>query len=513
MSTGTIVTAIILVVLGGILLLFLMSFFLPIGSGKPNDHGSAEFTRQSALAHGNKGWVIDGDRKALSRKNSYTHLLLLAPTGFGKSTNFCIPNLLELDDCSIVVTDPKGDLYETCGDALSQKGYNVLLFDAEQPANSCHFNPLLRLSDDADIQHFANSLIEIENRTTEAQAIWTLGPARLIQGLIVCLKNLPDERYCNIAVLIQLMKSLNTLKIRHFINTYGDLDTQEWFADWIVKPDKTREGQVMSAQAALTRFDTQKMKLLTADDSFDFSMLRRENTAIFLKLPSGDPGRLGPIISIFYSQLFQEMLSAKLTPTDLGIMAILEEFGNLSVIPNLASVITLIRSKKVGLALVCQDLQQIYNLYKGSANTIISNCSSILAYPGIKDPATLKYLTQLLGKATVEIKTPGRTPHLAGRNLLNEDEIRTLSASAGLFIHGNYYGEKITTLPVYQNKHLMKKFGLQSIAGDLVPERILEQPPTTLAEKFIRFPLEEKQERQPEKGIERNLDQILDDIL
>jgi type IV secretory pathway TraG/TraD family ATPase VirD4 len=507
MSVGTLILTIIVFGLLVTVVLFVLSFILPIGSGKSNIHGSAEFTRQSVLDFGNQGWIIDGDERALSRQDSYAHLLLIAPTGSGKTTRYSIPNLLQLDDCSIVCTDPKGDLFEITGDALRQRGYRVLLFDAEQPEQSQHFNPLFRLNDDADYQHFANSLIDIENQGAQTEAVWRLGSARILQALITTLKNLPDQRYCNMAVLVQLMKSLNSPKTHQLIKQYGDEDTKEWFADWIVKPDKTRESQVITGQSVLTRFDTQKVKHLTADDSFDFNALRREKTAIFLKVPSGDPSRLGLIISIFYSQLFRHLLSTKLAPSDLGIMAILEEFGNLSVIPNFESVIALIRSKRVGLALVCQDLHQIHSLYKSNANTIISNCSSILAYPGIKDPATLNYLTKLLGRTTIEIKTEGHRPQLLGRNLLNEDEIRTLERSAGLFIHGNNYGEKVATLPIYQNKPLMKKFGLQSIAGELVPKSIIEQPHIELSEKFVRLPLEEK----PKARLEQNLDQIFDD--
>ncbi|KAA3625755.1 MAG: hypothetical protein DWQ02_21150 [Bacteroidetes bacterium] len=511
MNSGIII--ILTLILIAVILLFLSSFFFPIESNNSKIHGSAEFSQKSSMRYGNKGWVIDGDMKALSRSDSYTHLLTLAPTGSGKSTRFCIPNLLRLDNCSIVCTDPKGDLYEKCGDALRQKGFDVLLFDVDNPSASSHFNPLHRLEDDADIQHFAGSLIAIENKAVEVQAIWTLGPARLLQALITCLKNIPDQRFCNMSVLIQLMKSLNTEKMQRFVELYGDIDTKEWFADWIIKPDKTREGQVMSAQAALTRFDTQKVKVLTADDSIDFSSLRSKKTAIFLKVPSGDPARLGTIISVFYSQLFRFLLTSKLSKNDLGIMMILEEFGNLSVIPNFSSVIALIRSKKVGLALICQDLQQVYSLYKTKAHTIVSNCSSILAYPGIKDPTTLRYLTQLLGKATIEIKKSGRASQLMGRNLLNQDEIRTLESWAGIFIHGNYYGEKITTIPIYKNKGLMKKFGIQSIDGSLVPQEIIMQQEIELAEDFIRFPLEKELETQTEIDLKKKLDQILEDDL
>jgi type IV secretory pathway TraG/TraD family ATPase VirD4 len=502
----------IIFIAGGIMLLFILSFFFPIDSGKSKVHGSAEFTRKSALTYGDNGWIVDGDRMALSRKNSYTHLLLVAPSGFGKSSTFCIPNLLQIDDCSIICTDPKGDLYQIASGVLKQKGFKVLLFDAELLNLSHHFNPLLRLEDDADIQHFANSLMEIENKGSKADAIWTRGAARIIQALISALKNHPNQEYCNLGTLIHHMKMLNTPKMHDFIERYGDIDTREWYEDWIKMPSRTRDGQVMTAQSILTRFDVKKIKLLTADDSFDFESLRKEKTAVFLKIPSGDPERVGPIISIFYAQIFRHLLSTSLTPNDLGIMVILEEFGNLSTIPNFASALTLLRSKKCALSLVVQDLQQIHSLYKSDANTIISNCSSILAYPGIKDPVSLTYLSKLLGRATVEVKTPGRATQLTGRDLLNPDEIRTLANSTAIFVHGNYYAEKITTLPVYQNEQLMNRCGLQSIAGELVPQTIVEQEPRALFEQYIRFPFESL-EQEPETEPDRDLDQIFNDTL
>jgi type IV secretory pathway TraG/TraD family ATPase VirD4 len=88
--------------------------------------------------------LVDGKSKRLSLEESFKHLLVVAPTGTGKTSKFIIPNVLTLaqNKNSIIVTDPSGEIFSQTSGYMQSQGFKVLKFDPTNPEHSICFNPL-----------------------------------------------------------------------------------------------------------------------------------------------------------------------------------------------------------------------------------------------------------------------------------------------------------------------------------------------------------------------------------
>lgn len=398
----------------------------------------------------------------------------------GKTTKYTLPNVLSLD-ASMVITDTKGEVFDLCAPYLHQKGFQIITLDFQSIDKSIRFNPLLRPESESAKKQLAMSLFDMSNAGTKTEGIWRLGAVRLLEILLRCMKNLPDQRYATIGTLIYLLNHVEdgTKLVSEFVIKYApDEETKDRFASFSSQEVKIKLGQLSSALACLTPFDTQEIKTLTAADTVNFDMFRKKKTALFLKLPIGKSSRYSPLLSLFYTQFFHHLLNTPIADDELPIYFILEEFANLKRIPDFERTIALIRSKKVSLSLIIQNISQLDHVYgKDIANTILSNTASLLIYPGIREERTLKYVQQLLGTSTKETFTPGAFGmQLVSRPLMTMDEIRTLPTNKGIFIFGNQYGQKIHPLPIYKNKALMNRSGITSANSQLKATHPYEQP-------------------------------------
>lgn len=491
-------------------LLLILSFVFNI-RGSSQIHGNASFSRNKLLSRKHTGWVIDGTR-AIDRDLSFTHALVLAPSGSGKTTAGVLPNILMADNCSLIITDVKGEIYDISSATLQAKGFRVLTLDLSEPERSVHYNPLQRVASESDIQNLAQSFYDMANSGVKSEGIWRMGAIRLLSIFIACLKNMPDQRYANIASLITLLDNTDngSSHVHDFVMKYAPnqeaIDRWTSFANQEVKIAK---GQLSSAIACLVAFQSREALQITAQDTIDFHSIRKQKTALFLKLPVGKNERLVSVLSLFYADLFRYLLNEPLTERQLDLLVTMDEFGVLHKLPNFDKTISLIRSKRVGLMMVLQNIEQLKHTYgEHIASTIIANTSSILAYSGIRDEATLKLLTRLGGKTTKEVVAPGTYyVQTIARDLINADQIRTMPRSRGLFIHGNHYPQWVSPLPLYKNKLLMEACGIQSFNGSLQAEYIVEQPITSLQE-IPRLPLQE-QESPEVLDLKQQLDELL----
>ncbi len=456
--------------------LFLLSFILPTGANRSRSQGSAHFIKNKMLRIGNAGLVIDG-LKRLPLSASFRHALVVAPTGTGKTISFILPNIL-LQKHSMCITDVKGELYELTAPALRHKGYRVLCFDFNDIENSLLYNPLSKVRTDSDIYQLANTMYDMASNGGKEQAVWKQGAVNIIELVIRCLLHSQCVMPATIGSVIRLINQIDngTPHMDTFIQTYApDQETRERWQAFTGTTDRTRSGQLTTCRAALKIFDTQEIRAITADDTFNFQDLRRQPTAIFLKLPVAKATQVAPVVSLLYAQLFNHLLSTSLSPEDEPIFFYLEEFSNLRKLPDFDKVIALIRSQKCSLSLIVQNLDQIDAVYgKETANTLISNCASLVSFAGIREGRTLDYLTKIIGKTTVR-QSDLKSGHSRtfGRDLLTADELRTLPADQAIFIYSSELPQRIYPLPLYKNKKLLKQSGLKSEDGRLV---LIKQP-------------------------------------
>ncbi len=436
--------------------------------------GSAKIFRgHKSLKWKNKGLVIDGKR-SISPQRSCQHLLLTAPTGVGKTTVYTFTNLLQLDS-SMVLTDVKGELHDICSGYLAEKGFSIRVLDLADIARSIHFNPLKRLNSQDEIKFFCESLFTMSNKGATTEGIWRQGSINVLEILIRCLKNTSDEKYANLANLIHLMRNINLSDnakgLEDFIVTYApDEETFQRWRSFLNQEEKIKAGQLSGAMTILSPFDTKNVNLLTQNDSFDFAEIRNQKTCLFLKVPVGKSKEFAPILTLFYGQLFDYLLTDPIDQDSQYVYFLLEEFGNLLKINNFSQVVSLIRSKKVSLSIICQDIEQIDHIYgKSVSQTITSNCGSFLVFPGIKSERTHKMIEMLIGTTTyVEEDEAGKT-HVNPRKTMDCFEVRTMKKNRGLYIFNDLPAIKLRMTPIYKNTVLLRKAEIKSKDGMLVP--------------------------------------------
>lgn len=501
-----------------ILCLWGLSYILPVEL--PNTaHGSARWQKHSPLSLQHDGLVIDG-KKRITAKDSFTHSLTIAPTGGGKTTRFILPNIINVTTCSQVISDPKGELLALTRPYLEGAGCRVLVLDFENLSQSIRFNPLHRANTESEIKQLAQSFFDMANAGAKTEGIWRMGAIRLLSTLIISLKHQPDKKLVTMSSLLNLLNRCEdgTDTVEQFVNTYAPKSTQLVFKAWQGYDVKVKMGQLASAIAALASYDTTEIRNLTNADTIRFEKFRTQKTVLFLKLPVGVSSRYAPVLNLFYTQFFRYLLNTDIDQTALPIYFLLDEFANLKKVPDFSRTLTLIRSRRVSINVIVQSLNQLDAVYgKEDAETIIGNCASLIAYAGIRDKRSLEFLSQMLGQTTKEMFTPGSFGvRTFSRSLMTIDEIRTMPSHKGLFIFGNRPGEKITPTPIFKNPALMKKAGLQSINGELVPLDTtpptpsgLPEPQETAAANDFTTTLEEHIENSAIRDMKERLKELL----
>lgn len=496
------------IVLGTLIFIHVLDLFMGWRSSR---YGTAKILNwHPSLLWFNKGLVIDGERRISVRKSNQ-HLLLCSPTGVGKTTVYTFSNLLKLDH-SMCVTDVKGELYEVCSGYLEQKGFTIRVLDLENIGQSVLFNPLKRIQTEDEIKSFASSLFQMAADGSKTESIWRNGAINLIEVLIRCLMNTENQKYANLANIIYLLNSIdltdNAKRLDEFVAQYApDDETFDKWSFFLKQEEKIKAGQLSGAQNVLSPFDTKNIKLLTQNDSIDFSELRDKKTCLFLKVPVGKSKEFAPILTLFYGQLFDHLLTDKIDASSQNVFFLLEEFGNLLRISNFSQVVSLIRSKRVSLSIICQDIEQIDHIYGSSVSqTITSNCGSFVVFPGIKSERTHRVLELLLGTATYHEEDESGNIHVNARKTMDAFEVRTMKKNRGLYIYNDLPAIKLRMKPIFKNKMLMFKAGIKSRRGRLIPT----YPPVIITprenEKVEYVPLPKvskpKQEKPKEPPIE-----------
>jgi type IV secretory pathway TraG/TraD family ATPase VirD4 len=439
-------------------------------------HGSASFLsgfeKWRFLNRRKDGLVIDG-KKRISLERSFRHLLLIAPTGSGKTTSYIIPNILNLKDTSAVVTDPSGEIYQKTAGYMRTQGFHIKVINVRDLEHSLKFNPLHRANTHTEIKKVSDVLVNSAFSDSRGdQQFWNDGAKNIINILIRCLKQESIE-YQNLHNLRHLLNSFGCdgTPLNSFIarNTENDQATFNEFKGFISNDDKVIQGAVATAKIALDKFSDPEMCSLTAKETLNFESLRKEKTVLYLIIPEHEIKYYGFFLSLLYSQLFSfSMESEKEGERYLPIFFLLDEFGNTGAIPNFSSLITTLRKRNCSCSIVLQDIEQLTHTYgRADASTIVNGgCSSRIYFPGLS-LQSCEELERILGRSTVRYiesgthkigeETDTARDATIGRSLLTSDEIRTMNDDEALFIHSNLRPVMLRITPYYRSRALLRK--------------------------------------------------------
>jgi len=261
----------------------------------------------------NNGLLMDGDARRLSDTESFQNVCVIARVGAGKTTRYIIPNVLDKARirASLVVNDPKGEVYEATAATMAANGYRVLVIDPENPDRSSCFNPLLEAKTDIELEQIAEILIKAGNPGIK-DPFWNQGATRMVAALLKCLKNASHENPAfftigNLAYLMQnfgqVGERLDNFTVRHSVDPQRPDDWSLW-SEWqgvLTGNPQGIQSFALNAVTALRLCTNLNVLRVTSASDFELSQLRREKTIIYFITPPQLMEYYAPLVSVFFA--------------------------------------------------------------------------------------------------------------------------------------------------------------------------------------------------------------------
>ena len=460
-------------------LIFLAAYGLGMGvyaSTRKNyrrgeEHGSAVWGSAKVINKKYRGKKRDEDKimtqnvsiSYKSRKHRRNLLtVVVGGSGAGKTRFYAKPNLMQANT-SFVVLDPKGENLRDTGHLLEEKGYEVRVLDLISMEKSHCYNPFVYLKDDNDVQRLVTNLFKATTPkgSQSNDPFWDTAASMLLLALIFYLKYEAPEDEQNFPMVMELLRAGEVSEDESEYQSVLDelferLEMREpehiavkYYKDYHSGSAKTLKSIQITLAARLEKFNLSGLAALTATDELDLPSLGEKRTALFALIPDNDTS-YNFLVSILYTQLFQQLFS--LADHKYGgslpvhVHFLMDEFANVSLPDDFEKILSVMRSREVSVSIILQNMAQLKALFEKQWESICGNCDEFL-YLGGNEQGTHKYVSELLGKATIDTNTYGKsTGHSGnystnyqntGRELMTPDEVRMLdNRYALLFIRG-----------------------------------------------------------------------------
>lgn len=385
----------------------------------------------------NKGIRL-AENKYLSLEDSFKNLLVEAPVGSGKSSAFVVPNLLELRH-SALVTDMGEEIYKLTSGYLAKQGFNIKVLNFGDPKDSLRFNPLLFIRNDIQrVQEFADMLVNMKERS-ENDSFWNTNASTVINCILLSLVRHGDDRFLHLKQAYQILLQIEDEVVQRFL--FSKLpDEQCHELKGILTSDSKLLSNILSLTKTVLRFASdQIVSELTSGNDFSLDELRNEKTIIYVICPLSRFNYFKPVISLFYNDLFNQLLEKEDTGNQ-PIHFFLDEFGNLF-FPNFPTVIASLRKRKCSLNLIIQEEAQLRAKYGQEIDTIRSNCLTRMILSGSAKQA--KEVSEQLGTMRGEDGSI--------ESLITPEQIRTMDSEEALCVFGNLPAIKLKFKPHFHS--------------------------------------------------------------
>lgn len=427
--------------------------------GWKSDGMMSGLEQSKLFSYSNRGLLIDGMSKRLSLKDSFNHLALISRTGGGKTTSYVIPNMFKLadDNCSMVITDISGELYNQTSGYMAKKGFKIYVLNPEDLNESIGYNPLYYATDSMKIDELCTLLVKSSKeaqRVNSSDEFWDSGAKSLISILIKVLMATGNHKHINLANVRYLINNYGAdgRALDGLVDNFADDKTYHEFRGFIKGNPQTILSMVSTANIALSAIGiNDNLEKLTSHHTINFDNFRREKSIIYIKVPGQKQRQYSFLLNIFYHQFFSFMMEKLPTKKDLPIFCLLDEFGNMN-LPNFENTITTIRKYNVSTSIILQDINQIENRYgKANAQTILNGgIASKLFFSGADLPTT-EMLSRILGiKEEIRTDMEGNF-YFKDEAVMKSNDIRTMKDDEALFITSNKLPVKIKIKPYYKD--------------------------------------------------------------
>jgi len=389
------------------------------------------------------------------------NVLVIGGSGAAKTRSYVKPNILEANT-NYVITDPKSEVLLATGGYLKSKGYDIRVLNLVNLEQSDGYNPFRYLRDEKDALKLVNNLIQATTPkgSHESDPFWTKAETALLQAIILMLFQEAPEYEQNFSM---VMRVLEYAEVREEDDEYlSPLDllfqameredpesvALRQYKVFKQSAGKTAKSILVSAAVRLAPFNLPQIRAITDHDDMDLYTLGEKKCALYAVIPDND-NTFNFLVSLLYSQAFQtlyysaDQIHHGALPQHVHF--VLDEFAAMP-LPGFTRELATMRSRNISASTIIQNMAQIKELYKDSWETIPGNSDTIL-YLGGNEASTHKYISEALGKATIDTKTHGQTKgksgsystnfQMSGRELLTPDEVRALdNRYCILFIRG-----------------------------------------------------------------------------
>jgi len=401
---------------------------------------------------------LDGHRH---KRN--TNVLVIGGSGAGKSRSYAIPNVLQCG-CSMIVTDPKSEILRKTGSALQANGYEVRVFDLLSPDTSFCYNPLAYVRDDKDVLRLIETLIQSTTPpgSQSADPFWQKSETALLQALVLYLIHEAPEDEQNFAMVMEMLAAaevreedeefespLDVLFERLEMRDPESIAVKQYHI-FKMGAGKTMKSILISVGVRLSAFNLPQIARLTYTDDLHLEEMGEKKVALFCCIPDSDKS-LNYLVGMIYSQLIQTLYFVADRKykgrLPVPVHLLIDEAPNIALpTDNFLPWLSTMRSRNIFCSYIAQNMAQLKALFKEQWESLVGLCDEFL-YLGGNEKETHKYVSELMGKETLDTNTYGHTKgrsgsftvndQQTGRELLTPDEVRMLdNRKCILFVRG-----------------------------------------------------------------------------
>jgi len=392
------------------------------------------------------------------------NVIVIGGSGSGKTRFYVKPNLMQMGKyISYVVTDPKGTIIIECGKMLVRHGYKVKVLNTINFSKSMHYNPFHYIHSEKDILKLVNTIMVNTKGEGEksSEDFWTKAERLLYCALIGYIWYEAPEEEQNFATLLEFINASETREDDETFKNAVDMlfeelekEEPEHFAvrqykKYKLAAGKTAKSILISVGVRLAAFNLKQIANLTCTDELDLYSIGEKKVALFCCIPDADTS-LNYLVGMIYSNLFQTLYyvadrkyHGKLP---IPVHCIMDEWPNVALPDDFDKLLATMRSRAISCSIIIQNIAQMKALFKDSWESLIGNADEFL-YLGGNEKEGHKYVSELLGKETLDTNTYGQTKgrsgsysvnfQQSGRELLTPDEVRLLdNRKAVLLVRG-----------------------------------------------------------------------------
>ena len=392
------------------------------------------------------------------------NVLVIGGSGAGKSRSYAIPNVLNCGDCSMVICDPKSEILRKTGGALEANGYEVRVFDLLNPDASFCYNPLAYVRDDKDVLRLIETLIQSTTPpgSQASDPFWAKSETALLQALVLYLVHEAPKEEQNFAMVMEMLAAaevreeeeeyespLDILFARLEMRNPESIAVKQYHV-FKMGAGRTLKSILISVGVRLAAFNLPQIAKLTYTDDLHLEELGEKKVALFCCIPDSDKS-LNYLVGMIVGQLIQTLYYVADRKykgrLPVPVHLLIDEAPNIALpteafLPWLATM----RSRNISCSYIAQNMAQIKALFKEQWESLVGLCDEFL-YLGGNEKETHKYVSELMGRETLDTSTYGRSrgrsgsfsvnDQQTGRELLTPDEVRMLdNRKAILFVRG-----------------------------------------------------------------------------